>query len=127
MKWYLKVLSQYSDFGGRARRAEYWYFVLFNILFSFVAVMIDNIIGMAIGGMGYGLITIIYSLALFIPSLAVGIRRLHDTGKSGWYILLGLIPIVGGIIILVFLLMEGDRGENAYGPDPKLEEFNEMV
>jgi len=88
MNWYLKVLKQYADFQGRARRKEYWMFVLFNLIFAFVAMYLDRIIGTTMVGLPYGVIYILYALAVLIPSLAVGVRRLHDIGKSGgcyWY------------------------------------------
>ena len=83
MKWYLKVLNQYADFNGRARRTEYWMFVLFNILFSILAMILDNILDTTIDGLGYGTIYFLYVFGVFIPGLAVSVRRLHDTGKSG--------------------------------------------
>lgn len=119
MNWYLAVLKNYVGFSGRARRKEYWMFVLFNLIFAIAAVLIDNVLGLAIKDVGYGPFYILYALATLIPSLAVGVRRLHDTGKSGWYFLLGLIPCVGGIILLVFFVTPGDSGSNLYGDDPK--------
>ena len=122
MNWYLKVLKNYANFSGRARRKEYWFFVLFNVIFAFVAMLLDNLLGLAIEDVGYGPFYILYSLAMLIPGIAVSVRRLHDIGKSGWYILLALIPCVGGIILLVFDLTPGDTFENEYGPDPKASE-----
>ncbi|WP_353777652.1 DUF805 domain-containing protein [Winogradskyella sp. 3972H.M.0a.05] len=119
MNWYLKVLRQYADFNGRARRKEYWMFVLFNMMFAFAAVLLDNLFGIAIEGVGYGPLYGLYALAVLIPGLAVGVRRLHDTGKSGWMILIAFIPLIGGIWLLVLMATEGDSGSNAYGPDPK--------
>lgn len=118
MNWYLKVLKNYAVFSGRARRMEYWMFVLFNVIFAIIAMILDNVLGLAIKDVGYGPIYILYALATLLPGLAVGVRRLHDIGKSGWYLLLGLIPCVGGIILLVFAVTAGDVGENEYGPDP---------
>ena len=105
MKWYLKVLKQYADFNGRARRKEYWMFALFNFLISFV-------IGFIGGIMEFTLLGTIYSLAVFIPSIAVAVRRMHDVGKSGWFI---LIPIYN----LILACTNGESGENKYGSDPK--------
>lgn len=119
MNWYLEVLKNYAVFSGRARRKEYWMFVLFNVIFSIVATILDNVLGLAIKDVGYGPIYILYALAVLIPGIAVAVRRLHDTGKSGWFLLLGLIPCVGGIILLVFVVTAGDVGDNEYGPDPK--------
>ncbi|MBN2584135.1 MAG: DUF805 domain-containing protein [Planctomycetes bacterium] len=112
MNWYIGVLKKYAVFDGRARRKEYWMFVLFNIIISFVLGIIDGLIG-------YPVLGLIYSLAVLLPGLGVSIRRLHDTGRSGWWILIGFVPIVGFIILLVFMVTEGTKGENAYGPDPK--------
>ncbi|HLV41787.1 MAG TPA: DUF805 domain-containing protein [Brumimicrobium sp.] len=119
MEWYLKVLRQYADFNGRARRKEYWMFFLFNMLFAFAAVFLDNIFGTANPEIGYGVFYAIYVLAMFIPSLAVAVRRLHDIGKSGWMILVAFIPLVGGIWLLVLMVTEGKPGLNEYGENPK--------
>ena len=115
MSWYLAVLKNYAGFDGRARRTEYWMFVLFNVI---ITVVLD-LIGMAVRLVG--ILGFVYGLAVLIPSLAVGVRRLHDTGRTGWWLLIGLIPIVGTIILIVFMATPGDRGNNGYGPDPKLE------
>jgi uncharacterized membrane protein YhaH (DUF805 family) len=114
MNWYLKVMKQYADFDGRARRTEYWMFVLFNIIFSVVAVVLDNVLGIAMEGIGYGPLYGLYVLAMIIPSLAVAVRRLHDTGKSGWMLLIALIPIIGSIWLLVLYATDGNPGENEY-------------
>ena len=118
MNWYLKVLKQYADFKGRARRKEYWMFALFNIIFLIVAITLDNILGTAIEGVGYGLFYFLYILAVLIPSLAVAVRRLHDVGKSGWMILIGLIPVIGAIWLLVLCVTDSQPGENQYGANP---------
>lgn len=123
MNWYLKVLKNYFNFSGRARRKEYWMFFLFQLIFAIVAIVIDNVLGLAIKDVGYGPVYLLYALATLIPGLAVTIRRLHDIGKSGWYFLLGLIPFVGGIILLVFMVTGGDAGANEYGEDPKGGEY----
>ncbi len=119
MNWYLKVLKQYADFNGRARRKEYWMFVLFNTIFAFAAMALDNVLGIAMEGIGYGPLYGLYLLAVIIPSIAVGVRRLHDIGKSGWMMLISLIPLIGGIWLLVLLLTDGTPGENEYGANPK--------
>jgi len=118
--WYIAVLKKYAVFRGRARRKEYWMFVLFNIIFAAVAIILDNVIGIAAEGVGYGPIYAVYMLAVLVPSLAVSVRRLHDIGKSGWFLFIALIPIVGGIWLLVLMCSEGNAGENKYGADPKL-------
>ena len=122
MEWYLKVIRQYADFNGRARRKEYWMFILFNMIFAIVAMILDNILGIAIAGIGYGPLYLFYALALFIPGIAVAIRRLHDINKSGWMLLVALIPLAGAIWLLVLMCTEGDQTENQYGPNPKSEE-----
>ncbi|MFJ3583100.1 DUF805 domain-containing protein [Streptomyces sp. NPDC090127] len=114
MNWYLDVLKKYAVFNGRARRQEYWMFMLFNI----IALIIVAVIDMAIGT--YPLLYAVYALAVFLPGLGVTIRRLHDTGRSGWWILINLVPLVGGIILIVFLATEGNQTDNSYGPNPKL-------
>ncbi|MCH7514874.1 MAG: DUF805 domain-containing protein [Bacteroidetes bacterium] len=119
MNWYLKVLKQYADFIGRARRKEYWMFVLFNMIFSVIAMILDNVLGIAMEGIGYGPLYGIYLLAIILPSLAVAVRRLHDIGKSGWMILISLIPLIGGIWLLVLLVTDSNPGDNQYGPNPK--------
>jgi uncharacterized membrane protein YhaH (DUF805 family) len=121
MKWYLKVLQQYADFSGRARRTEYWMFALFNVIFATAAMILDNVLGTAIQGIGYGLIYGIYVLALLIPGLAVAVRRLHDVGKSGWMLLIVLIPLVGSIWLLVLFCTDGQPGNNKWGQNPKEE------
>ncbi|MBR1547445.1 MAG: DUF805 domain-containing protein [Prevotella sp.] len=96
------VLGNYVNFSGRARRSEYWWWVLFNILWCWIPI-----------------VNILLGLAFFLPSLAVAIRRLHDTGRSGWWILLGLIPVIGGLVLLIFYCTDSQLGENQYGPNPK--------
>lgn len=117
MKWYLKVLRQYADFGGRARRAEYWMFTLVSVIISVVLAIVDAAISRTFAGLG--VLGLIYWLAVLLPSLAVGARRLHDIGRSGWWQLLQLIPIIGAIVVIVFFATDGNRGTNAYGPDPQ--------
>ena len=119
MEWFLKALRQYSDFEGRARRKEYWMYTLFYIIFAIVAIILDNILGIAMDDLGYGLLYLLYALGMLIPTLAVSIRRLHDVGKSGWMILIGFIPIIGAIWLIVLFVTEGNPGSNQYGPNPK--------
>ncbi len=121
MNWYLKVLKQYADFNGRARRSEYWYFALFNMIFAICAMILDNVLGIAIEGIGYGPIYILYALAMFVPGLAVLVRRLHDVGKSGWMYFIALIPIIGAIWLLVLLFTDSQQGDNKWGANPKEE------
>ena len=119
MNWYLQVLKKYAEFSGRARRKEYWMFTLFNFIFLIVAFILDNILGTAIEDVGYGLFYFLYALAVLIPGLAVSVRRLHDVGKSGWMILISLIPIIGWIWLFVLYDTDSNPGENEYGANPK--------
>lgn len=119
MKWYKKVLSQYADFKGRARRKEFWMFVLFNFIFACIAAVIDNILGLTYSETGTGPFYGIYALAVLIPGLAVSVRRLHDIGKSGWWLLITLVPIIGGIWLLVLYCKDSEAGANKWGPNPK--------
>lgn len=119
MSWYLQALKKYAVFSGRSRRMEYWYFVLFNIIVSIVLGVIDGLLGTSGSYAGAGLLSGIYGLAVLIPSLAVTVRRLHDIDRSGWWILIALVPLIGVIVLLVFALLEGTPGDNQYGPNPK--------
>ena len=120
MNWYLKVMKQYADFNGRARRTEYWMYALFNVIFLFVAAVLDNLLGLKFNPeIPYGYIYMIYALATFIPGLAVSVRRLHDVDKSGWFYLIVLIPLVGAIWLLILFCTEGTPGRNQYGFNPK--------
>lgn len=127
MNWYLKVLKQYADFSGRARRKEYWMFALFNLIFIIVAMILDNVLGLTLGELPYGVFYFLYALAVLIPGLAVSVRRLHDVGKSGWMILISLIPIVGGIWLLVLMLTDSNPGDNQYGANPKDAQVNDSI
>ena len=113
MSWYLEVLKKYAVFSGRARRAEYWYFLLFNLIVVVVLSIIDAAAGTN------PLLSGIYTLAVLLPSIGVAIRRLHDTGRSGWWILIALVPLVGAIVLLVFYVQDSSAGVNEYGPNPK--------
>jgi|TARA_B110000259_G_C13650450_1_gene256042 uncharacterized membrane protein YhaH (DUF805 family) len=119
MDWYLKVLKQYADFNGRARRKEYWMFFLFNMVFAVLASLIDFSAGTANFVSGSGLFQNIYSLVVFVPGLAVGVRRLHDVGKSGWMLLLAFIPLIGAIWLLVLFATNSKEGTNKWGQNPK--------
>ncbi len=119
MNWYLKVLRQYADFSGRARRTEYWMFVLFNLIFGIIAIILDNVVGTANPTLGYGIFYGLYTLVVFIPGLAVTVRRLHDIGKSGWMFLIVLIPLLGPIWLLVLLATDSQQGTNKWGHNPK--------
>jgi len=114
MNWYLKVLEQYADFSGRARRKEFWMFVLFNIIMFIIVGFVSFFIG---GQMP--ILIFIYAIFIVIPSIAVTVRRLHDIGQSGWMYFIRLIPIVGPIWLLVLLVQDSEPGDNQYGSNPK--------
>ncbi len=120
MNWYLEVLKKYAVFSGRARRQEYWYFALFNMIISIIIAVIDAVAGTYNPETGMGMLGIIYAIALLIPTLAVTFRRLHDTGHSAWWLLIGIIPLIGAIVILVFMIQDSHEEENEYGISPKL-------
>jgi uncharacterized membrane protein YhaH (DUF805 family) len=119
MNWYIEVLKKYAVFTGRARRKEYWYYFLINFLIITALLLIDNMLGTLDKEAGMGLLSGIYALAVLIPGLAVAVRRLHDSGRKGWWVLLTLIPIIGPIILIFFLIQDSTPGDNAYGPNPK--------
>ena len=118
MNYYLSVLKKYAVFSGRAQRAEYWYFVLFNLIISIVLGIIDGVIGSGTET-SIGILGGIYSLAILIPGLAVSVRRLHDTNHSGWWLFISLIPLIGAIVLLVFMVRDSQSDQNQYGPNPK--------
>ena len=118
MDWYLNVLKNYFGFGGRARRNEYWMFILVNIIFTFVLSVLDRMFGWQRTG-GEGVLTTIYAILVFIPWWAVQFRRLHDTDRSAWWLLVLLIPIVGWLVIIIFNCQNGTPGSNRFGADPK--------
>ena len=125
MKWYLKVMQEnYANFDGRARRKEYWMFVLIQMLVMIMAMILDGVLGLGFElGNGiklpYGWIYFLAVLAHFIPNIGVSVRRLHDVGKSGWFWFIGLIPFIGVIWLLVLACTDGDSSDNEFGPSPK--------
>lgn len=114
MNYYISVLKKYAVFEGRARRAEFWYFALFNIIVGFIINIISGLFGDK-----YGIMGIIYQIGVIVPSIAVAARRLHDINKSGWWQLIGLIPLIGWIWYLVLVCTDSDVGDNRFGPNPK--------
>lgn len=123
------VYSKYATFDGRAARSEYWWFALFSLIAAIVIMVVENALGMGRGMMhagngGFsasyngGILSIIWSLGNILPSLAVGVRRLHDTDRSGWWLLIVLIPLIGAIVLLVFFCSRGTTGPNRFGGDP---------
>ncbi|HGN1291425.1 DUF805 domain-containing protein [Proteus mirabilis] len=126
MNWYLEVIkNNYANFSGRARRKEYWMFIVVNtiilaVLYGIMFSSIDSYTG-EMSGTGFATLIIIgiYSLATIIPNIAVTVRRFHDQDRSGWMVLLSFIPFVGGLILFIFMCLDGTRGENRFGLDPK--------
>lgn len=134
MNYMLLPLRRYVDFQGRSRRKEYWMWFLLVIIGAIVFSMLDTMLGLGGATQTYsdfengasvgfnstgGILSMIFMLAILIPNIAVGIRRLHDLDKSGWWVLIGLIPLIGAIVLIVFFVSEGTRGPNRFGPDPK--------
>lgn len=113
MNYFFEVFKKYTIFSGRARRAEYWYFLLFNTIFSFATLILGIILGKGI------ILCIIYTLVMIVPNWAVTVRRLHDVGKSGWMIFINLIPFAGAIWFLILTVIDSQPGDNEYGSNPK--------
>lgn len=120
MDWYLSVLKKYAVFTGRARRKEYWYFILVSLFIMIGLAVIESLVFQTAPGK-FGILTWIYWLVVLTPTIAVQVRRLHDVGRSGWWLLLSLIPIVGPIVLIVFYCTDSEPGTNQYGPNPKIE------
>ncbi|CZF80851.1 DUF805 domain-containing protein [Grimontia marina] len=120
MNWYIGVLKQYANFKGRARRKEYWMFLAFSMLFTFALAFLDQAMGTFNEDIGLGTAGMVYAIAVFIPTLAVTIRRLHDTDRVGWWALIGILPF-GVIALLVLNAFDGTKGSNRFGADPKSE------
>ena len=116
--WAMRPLTKYADFSDRAPRAEYWWFYLLTIVAYIVSTIVDSVIGTGAALGPYGILSMVVMLGLLIPSLAAGVRRLHDTDRSGWWLLIALIPLVGVIVLLIFFVLEGTKGDNRFGPDP---------
>ncbi len=119
MNYYLDVLKKYAVFSGRARRKEFWMFSLISTIVSFVLLSIDGALGIYDADVGMGLLSGIYLLAIILPLLGLAIRRLHDTGRSGWWLLISIIPLIGAITLLVFYCLDSAPEENQYGDNPK--------
>jgi uncharacterized membrane protein YhaH (DUF805 family) len=119
MDWMLMPLRRYAEFSGRSRRKEYWMFALFAFLVGIVLSIVERIVGLDAVVGPYGFLLLLFWLAFLVPSIAVGIRRLHDTNRSGWWLLIALVPLIGAIVLLVVYVTEGTTGPNDFGPDPK--------
>jgi uncharacterized membrane protein YhaH (DUF805 family) len=120
VKRYIEVMRKYAVFSGRAQRQEYWMFVLFNVIIVLFLGIIDEMADSDFES-SRSTLTTLYVLATLIPFLAVGVRRLHDTGRSGWWMLIGVIPIIGAIVLLIFIIQDSQLMDNQYGPNPKRE------
>jgi uncharacterized membrane protein YhaH (DUF805 family) len=118
MEHFVGAYKKYADFTGRARRKEYWMFYLFYVLAFIALTIVDAVLGMYNADAGIGLLGGLFALASFVPSIAIAARRLHDTNRSGWWQLILLIPFIGPIVLLVFLVLRGDIGDNRFGNDP---------
>lgn len=117
MKWFIKVVKNFAVFKGRASRREYWMFILFFILFSLVLAFIDGLIGTFDPVSGFGLFSGLFALLMLLPNIAVTVRRLHDTGRSGLWAIAFVIPILN-LVLFIFMLLPSSYGDNKYGPDP---------
>ncbi|HMB40461.1 MAG TPA: DUF805 domain-containing protein [Balneolaceae bacterium] len=107
-EWYVATLQKYVEFSGRSRRKEFWIFTLVNFAISVILAVL-----------GLDFISTLFGLAVLLPGIGVSIRRLHDIGKTGWWLLIAFIPLVGLIVLIYFYVQEGDTGPNEYGPNPK--------
>ena len=119
MNWYVDVLRKYAVFSGRARRKEYWFFVLFNLLIVAGLTLVDTFVGTYDPIREIGLLSGLYGIGVILPSVAVGARRLHDSGRTAWWLLIGLVPVIGAIVLLIFFVLDSQMGDNEYGPNPK--------
>ncbi|MCC5935511.1 MAG: DUF805 domain-containing protein [Balneolales bacterium] len=122
MKWYILALKRFAEFRGRSRRREYWFYFLFNMIIFFVINMVESVSGYTEFG-EFGPATVWYVLVMFTPSIAVTVRRLHDTNRSGFWLLISFAPVLGFLAMLYFTLSEGTAGANSYGPDPKQDQI----
>ncbi len=112
MNWYVEVLKKYAVFTGRASRTEYWMFFLFNLIIVLAIGIVERILGIP------AVLGIIYGLAVLVPGIAVGVRRMHDTDRTGWWLLIGFVPVIGAIVVIVFLAQASTPGDNQYGATP---------
>ncbi|OXM17401.1 DUF805 domain-containing protein [Paenibacillus herberti] len=113
MGWFLKAIKNYAGFAGRSRRMEYWMFILFSSIFTFIISVLEALIGIP------SLLSFLFTLFLLVPSLSVAVRRLHDTGRTGWWNLIGFVPLIGIIVLTVFMCLDGEEHDNEYGRNPK--------
>jgi uncharacterized membrane protein YhaH (DUF805 family) len=126
MNYALQPLKKYADFSGRARRKEFWLYYLCLMVATIIVTIFDMVVGTYDYQYSVGLFYVIFSLGVFIPTLAVSVRRLHDTDRRGWWYLLIFIPILGGLALLVLFCLNGTEGPNRFGPDPKTETVEDL-
>lgn len=119
MQWLKEVIAKYATFRGRARRREYWRYILYYVIAFVTLVLVDMLTGTFNIESQLGFLSGLFLLFMLIPSVAVAVRRLHDTERGGWWLLLAFLPLIGQLVLLFFFIQEGDEGDNAYGPDPK--------
>ncbi len=119
MNWYLAVLKKYATFSGRATRSEYWYFGLISAVITLVLILLDKVMGTYNTESSMGALSGLYSLGVMLPSLAVTVRRLHDTDRSGWWLLLAFVPLIGALVLLYFTVQDSQPITNQYGENPK--------
>ena len=119
MNWYIEVLAQYAVFTGRARRKDYWMFFLISMIVILALGFLEGVAGIAPES-EESLLSGLYALVVLVPSVAVQVRRLHDTGRTGWWLLIGFVPLVGVLVLFALMVQEGEVGENVYGPNSKL-------
>lgn len=120
MNWYVEVLKKYTVFEGRASRSEFWYFTLVNMIVFLICGILDQVLFSELNALVTPVFTSIYFLAILLPAIGVHIRRLHDTGRTGWWLLLNFIPFIGFIVLFIFYVTDSDPGLNKYGPNPKV-------
>ena len=125
MSWFFGAYKKYAVFSGRARRKEYWFFILFMTIALLLLSIVDRVTGTWDPTSDLGLFTLIFALGSTIPAIAVSVRRLHDTDRSGWWFLIQLIPLIGGIVFLVFCCLDSSAGQNRFGANPKLGKASE--
>ncbi len=119
MNWYIEVLAKYAVFTGRARRKEYWMFFFISLVVILALGFLEGLAGIAPESEA-SLLSGLYALVVLIPSVAVQVRRLHDTGRTGWWLLIGFVPLVGVLVLFALMVQEGEVGDNVYGANPKL-------
>lgn len=119
MNWYLEAIRNYAVFSGRSRRKAYWFFFLFNVLIGIAASVLDGVLAIATDNALPAMFNPLYSLVILIPSIAVSVRRLHDTDRSGWWLLISFVPCVGFFVLLYFMIQDSTPGANRFGANPK--------